>query len=632
MASEHMSPRRLVVIVLSVVGAVLLAFVFYLAFVDLGRHKGRIEAFVTKQTGRPFAIDGALELKVFPSVSVVAERVRFGNAEWGSKPQMVEVGRLATHIGLWSLISGPADIRSFELSDVSVLLEKNRDGKGNWAFGGPAPEEATSPDSGATEVPAVIQHAKLSHVEIIYREPGEPDRVALLESLTIEPGTEGLLAISGKGKLDDYRTSLEGHLGPIDALFSGRNIRMAIQGAIEKLRLDIKGSLGGLDPLTGADLALKVEHPDLGTMLKNLRLPVIATGPLSVDVGLKEAGKLTQLDLDAKLGDITAKTHGTLSTLGLPGSDLRFEVSIPDVARLATAFEVTGLPAETLKVSGHVASSSKEIKLDGVSAKLAGAQVSADGTIRLASDRAADIRFEFAAENLRSLRDGLPEIPVSMSGRFLESRDKFELKDLTSRVGETEISGWASMLRNDKRHIEADLASPRLDLTRLSAKEADSKAKTKTAGGASAPPADAKQPAKAPKEKYVFSEAPLALDKLPRADAKLHFVATEVKHAAGTLKDVDGTLIVEAGQLAFTGRARGGIEGTPRRRGQAEIDERRSRGSRGQVRRQEAACRPWWPATPLTRVWRRRRALRRTLRRAASRHVNWCRVPTVTSC
>ena len=140
-----MAFRRLVVIVLSVVGAVLLAIVLYLAFADLGRHKGRIEAFVTKQIGRPFAIDGAFELKVFPSVSVLAERVRVGNAEWGSKPQMVEIGRLSTHIGLWSLISGPVDIRSFELSDVSVLLEKNRDGKGNWAFGAAEnPREGTS--------------------------------------------------------------------------------------------------------------------------------------------------------------------------------------------------------------------------------------------------------------------------------------------------------------------------------------------------------------------------------------------------------------------------------------------------------------------------------------------------------
>ena len=45
------------------------------------------------------------------------------------------------------------------------------------------------------------------------------------------------------------------------------------------------------------------------------------------------------------------------------------------------------------------------------------------------------------------------------------------------------------MARNGKRHVEAELASPRLDLTPLSKKEADSKATSKSASEASAPPA-----------------------------------------------------------------------------------------------------------------------------------------------
>ena len=127
---------------LSIVGVIVLASVLYLAFGDLSRHKGRIEAFVGKKTGRPFAIDGAFELEVLPSVTVKAERVRLGNAAWGSAPQMVEVGRFSTEIGLWSLLSGPVDVRSLEIADVSLLLEKGKDGKGNWLFGeGPKPEE-----------------------------------------------------------------------------------------------------------------------------------------------------------------------------------------------------------------------------------------------------------------------------------------------------------------------------------------------------------------------------------------------------------------------------------------------------------------------------------------------------------
>ena len=391
-----------------------------------------------------------------------------------------------------------------------------------------------------------------------------PDRVALLETLTIEPGTDGLLAITGNGKLNEYRTKVDGHVGPIDSLFSGRNIRMKMQAAIERLQLDINGSLGRLDPLDGADLALKLEHPDLGGMLENLRLPVVATGTLDVDIRLKDAGELSQLDLDAKLGDIAAKINGTLQTLGLPGSDLKFEASVADAARIAKVFDVTDVPAERLTASGHVASSREEIKFDGLSARLAGAQVKADGTIRLARDRDADVRFELSAENLMRLRKGLPDIPLAMSGNFVESRDKFELKDFKSRIGKTEVSGSASMTRNDKDkgRLEAELASPHLDLTPFMKKEADSKANAQSAGAAGAPSADAKQPAKVEKGKYVFNEKPLPLDGLARTDAKLHFVVNEMKLDERMLKDVDGTLTVDAGQLTFEGRARGGYGGT----------------------------------------------------------------------
>src|SRR4051812_9068813 len=102
-----MSLRRLVLITLSVVGVLLLAITLYLGLADLGRHKGRIEALVTKQVGRPFVIDGTLQLKLFPEIRVLAERVRLGNAGWGSKPQMLEIGRVSTEIRLWSLLSGP---------------------------------------------------------------------------------------------------------------------------------------------------------------------------------------------------------------------------------------------------------------------------------------------------------------------------------------------------------------------------------------------------------------------------------------------------------------------------------------------------------------------------------------------
>ena len=98
-----------------------------------------------------------------------------------------------------------------------------------------------------------------------------------------------------------------------------------------------------------------------------------------------------------------------------------------------------------------------EIKLDRVSASFAGATARASGIVRLAREPSAELRFELAAENLRRLQQGLPELPLSMSGNYAGSRDKLEVKNLKGRIGETEISGWVSMVGTGRKRVEAEL-------------------------------------------------------------------------------------------------------------------------------------------------------------------------------
>ena len=295
-----MSLRRFVGVFFGIVGAALLAAVLYIAFGDLSRHKGRIEALVTQSIGRPFAIDGPFKLKVIPVVDFSAERIRLGNVQGGSQPQMVEIGKTAVQIGLWSLISGPPDIRSFELRDATLLLEHGPDGKGNWVMGAPAAEDETDEEEGAVGVPVVIRSAQLNNVRLIYREAKKPDRVVQLDKLSIAQGQEELLALDGHGKVNAFPLSLKGEVGPLKSLLSARDMRMAMQMSLGKMALDVKGVIGRLDPLDGADLTLKVEQPEVGAVLKALDLPVIATGPMQVDTRLKDAGALTQLDFNAE--------------------------------------------------------------------------------------------------------------------------------------------------------------------------------------------------------------------------------------------------------------------------------------------------------------------------------------------
>ena len=171
--------RVLAAISLAVV-ALLVALCLYLAFGDLGGHKGRIEQFVSQRIGREFAIDGPFSLKVIPEIRMQAEQVRVGNAAWGSTPQMLQVGRVAATIELWSLVSGPINVRTLELRDVTVTLERDRNGSNNWTFVNPnapkpPPEES---DAGLKKLPLALQRATLSNLRVTYRVPDQKDRIA----------------------------------------------------------------------------------------------------------------------------------------------------------------------------------------------------------------------------------------------------------------------------------------------------------------------------------------------------------------------------------------------------------------------------------------------------------------------
>ena len=281
-----------------------------------------------------------------------------------------------------------------------------------------------------------------------------------------------------------------------------------------------------------------------------------------------------------------------------------------------------------MTASGRVASSAKKITLDGLSAKLAGAKVRADATMRLARDRDAAIRFELDVENLTRLRKGLPDMPFSMSGNFAESRDKLELKDVKSRIGATELSGWASMTRNDKRHVEAEVATPRLDLSQFSEKETDSDAKRQRPVRQAPRPRTPNSLRKSRRANTSSAINPWGWAK--GIDAKLHFVAGEVKLGAGMLKDVDGTLVVDAGQLAFEGNATGGLGGTL----DSALKLKSTSAGTADVELDLAIkdMRAGFAAEGVDLASFRRRASRCTSGRAASRHASWRRPPTARSC
>ncbi len=555
-----MTVRRGIAWFFIVFGVLIIGLASYLAFVDLGRHKARIEGLVSDLTGRDFAIDGELEIELFPSVSLVAENARLANADWASKQPMIEVGRLAANVGLWSLVSGTVDVRSFELSDGVVLLERGRGDEANWRFREPRAVKEPPVESGseaepaANPLPVVIARAKLRDVRVIYRVRGKRDRVIRFDRLGIEPGEGELLALEGRGSLNEFPITLDGEAGPLDSLLRGRDIRLDMKGSLGRLALDIKGGFGRLVPLEGADLSIKAVAEDVDGMLTRLELPLFVTGALEVDATLASGEKRTKFHLSSSAGDLSAKAHGTLSGLQLRGAHVNFEATAADAARLAEVFGLSGIPPGPLSASGLVRPLRNEVRFEKLQARLAGVTATVNGRFIRGRDPKTELAFDVSVEDLMALHAALPQSRFSGKGKFSANREKLEVTELDAALDDNRFTGRFATTLATPRRIEANLASPYFDLTPYLP------ARPEAAAGAQPAQAAARK-SHEPKKKFLFGEDPLPIHDLKGTEANLHVAVGELAIANKSLREVDSTFVADKTRIAVTARARGSLEG-----------------------------------------------------------------------
>lgn len=622
--------RRLAVIG-SVLGAILVVVLLYVGFADLGRHKARIERFLTDQAGRPITITGPLHIRVLPSPTIVADGIRVGNASQSSGSSTVEVGHLATRIGFWSLIRGPVRIKALEVNDVKVVVEAAdvpADGSSPAATapgGSPSSEtnrkaaEPTPPGKvEEARLPAVLEDGRLRNVTLTYRRPGRPDHVVALDEMTVATRSDGLLATRGRGRLDAYDLRLEGQVGPLDALLSGKDIRMALQSGVGNLRAAADGRLS-LGPLDGADLKLNVHSPEVSGWLEDFEAPPLAAGPLAVEAKLADAGERTALDVAASVGDLGAKVKGTLQTLALAGSELDVEATVADIARIAEALEVKGVKPGELKVGARVAATASEIRARNVVATLNGAEVKADVVLRTAAEPSQEVRFDVSGSSLAALYVGLPPVTFAAKGTYSGTPTAQRIPDLEARFGKGDAAGIVSIESKPRLRVAADLRSRTMDLTPFMTGQAKAKrkegapvvetpedaqpgaggppasaeataegpsaepaagtapaapaaeepappepppAQTPTPEAAAAPPAAPPPVVKTAKGEYIFTDAPVPFEALARTDVDFRLRAARLRADTTELTDVEAKMKLDDGRLRVDLKGNGVAGGT----------------------------------------------------------------------
>ncbi|MEO8123980.1 MAG: AsmA family protein [Burkholderiales bacterium] len=217
----------------------------YVALV-IGFPPERVAALVADQvstrTGRDFRIDGKLTWRVLPRIAVVADGVVLGNAPWGSRKEMLRVKRAALELELWPLLRGDVKVGSAELDGVDLLLETDRDGKGNWALSAPRQGASGSLAASAASRSFELERLRLRDVAITYRGRGAQHKLEL-SKLDLERNAPGN-RIDAQWTMQKQPWRASGQLGRIDALLADEadwpfDLELTADGA----RIAAKGNL-----------------------------------------------------------------------------------------------------------------------------------------------------------------------------------------------------------------------------------------------------------------------------------------------------------------------------------------------------------------------------------------------------
>ena len=395
MTNRQIVQRRLLKILAAVPLAVAtVTLVLYLAL-DFDALRDSIVAELGTLTGRAVTIEGDVNVALSLNPTLVVEDVAFGNADWGSRPKMLRIGRLKGQVSLLPLLSGDIQVRHLEFIDAELLLETDPSGRGNWLLSN---TENTDP---AAQMPVpLIDTLSFANLRLTWRD-GESG-----ESTTFAVGS---MNVTGIGAEDSVRIEAASHddAGSTTPAWS--------------LSLRLAATANGYSV---HDLALFAGESDVSG---NLDITLEGGGQhLTGQLASAHFGSNDFSDIIANSDSVTRTTDAGMERTGRIFSRSPFGIVIPRSLKAGLSLQVQHFdtPPFALKnLSARVLAEHGVLTIDGMEAKLDGAQLSA-GLVFDTTPEQPVVKARLSGEDVR-----FGKLMRALSGRqWLDSHGDFRVQ------------------------------------------------------------------------------------------------------------------------------------------------------------------------------------------------------------
>lgn len=402
-----------------------------------------VSSLVETSTGREFRIDGNLDIDFFP-LEIEAERLYLGNARWSDERSMARVERVNMQVRFWPLVVGQVRLPVLTLESPSLLLERSREGRGNWVL-----KDARGPVvSGVGERRVRAQQLLVRNGKVRFREPSlQTDLQVKVESAPpAATSTFAPLKLAGQGTYRGRPFTLQGQVdSPLKLQGKPLPYQIDLRAAAGDTRARAHGTLE--EPLQWQDVSLNfaLAGADLADLYDILGIVLPQTPPYELAGTLTRNGNTVGYrkfagtvgdsdlagDLEVKLGGVRPQLIASLQSKLIDFDDLAgFIGGVPGTGEGETASDEQREEAARQRATGRRLPS-KPIQLGKLRAM--------DADVQLTAERIHSPRLPL--ETMRAhlvLRDGqltLEPLDFGAAGGTLSSIVRIDARDEPAQFG-----------------------------------------------------------------------------------------------------------------------------------------------------------------------------------------------------
>ena len=404
-------------------------------YFDRERIVGLVAAEVKRATGREIHIDGEIGFHLLPKFALRLEGVRFSNAGWGTRPEMLSATRIELELALRPLLDRRLEVGSVLLAGVDVLLETDAEGAGNWVMEG-APKTPAPADAAGKPFAIDLDRLDIRESVLAFRDGrnGKLETLRLNQVSLTDTGSDDRL--EARLVLRDQAIGIQGSTGKFAALLAGaKSFPFDLVATLDGSRLSAKGNVGLGTESGKAQLELGAEIANVTALARlagidpaSLQAPMQTLLPLQFSATLRQDGALSALPaFKLRLARQALDGSASLDRSGLrPMLQASLTAGTLDLA--------PWLPAP--------AAAAKSKSAAGKTKPPAGARLFNDVALPWPTLPAIDARLDLAAGEIR-----LPGRPTlsAVQATLVLADGRIDLQPFAMQIGAGKIQGGASL-------------------------------------------------------------------------------------------------------------------------------------------------------------------------------------------